>query len=49
MRICTVGLNPSTSLIGSAVGGEGPQTQLVAFGNRVRAGGRLRVGNFEAR
>lgn len=27
------------------VGGEGPQTQLVAFGNRVGAGGRLRVGH----
>jgi len=27
------------------VGGEGPQTQLVAFGNRIGAGGRLRVGH----
>jgi len=28
-----------------AVGGAGPQTQLMAFGNRVGAGGRLRVGH----
>lgn len=28
-----------------AVGGAGPQTQLIAFGNRVGAGGRLRVGH----
>lgn len=27
------------------VGGDGPQTQLVVFGNRVGAGGRLRVGH----
>lgn len=27
------------------VGGEGPQTQLMAFGNKVGAGGRLRVGH----
>ncbi|WEK51609.1 MAG: ring-opening amidohydrolase [Candidatus Kaistia colombiensis] len=27
------------------VGGEGPQTQLMVFGNRVGAGGRLRVGH----
>jgi barbiturase len=27
------------------VGGSGPQTQLVAFGNRTGAGGRLRVGH----
>ena len=27
------------------VGGDGPQTQLMAFGNRVGAGGRLRVGH----
>jgi ring-opening amidohydrolase-like protein len=28
-----------------AVGGDGPQTQLMAFGNKVGAGGRLRVGH----
>lgn len=28
-----------------AVGGAGPQTQLIAFGNRPGAGGRLRVGH----
>src|SRR5690606_7237200 len=27
------------------VGGEGPQTQLMVFGNRAGAGGRLRVGH----
>lgn len=29
------------------VGGEGPQTQLIALGNKVGAGGRLRVGHAE--